>query len=401
MNPEKFDWIVVGGGLTGSALAYELAVQGQSVVLVEPQDPLQGATRYSYGGIASWSGTDELTRYWCDRTQARYPELTAELETDFHYRSTTLLLTVAAEADPQVALAQYQHFATPPQLLTPAEAVALEPALNPASLSGALVVPHGHVCPLALVQGYRQQLQRRGGPVMQVSYRGLRRVQEDPAAPVVGIETDRGPIEADRVVICAGGMGRSLLRQAGYRVPLYYTQAEVIEIQAQPGLLRGVVMPAENRRFALEAQASQPEHDDRWEQPGQEIVPASLDLGAVQFREGRLLLGQASRTWSDLEPPLDATACEQKIREGSAGIFPALANLPGSWHRTLVAFSRDGLPLVGELGPGSRLYLFTGFSSPFVYVPPMAQAFAAAAVSATWADSPLAAVSPDRFAQPR
>lgn len=399
MNPEKSDWIVVGGGLTGSALAYELALQGQAVVLVEPQDPLQGATRYSYGGIAYWSGTDDFTRYWCDRTQTRYPELTAELEADVHYRSTTLLLTVAAKADPQVALAHYQHFAIPPKLLTPAEAVALEPALSPAALSGALVVPHGHVCPLALVQAYRQQLQHRGGRVIQASYRGLRRVQEDPAAPVVGIETDRGPIEADRVVICAGGMGRSLLRQAGYTVPLYYTQAEVIEIQAQPGLLQGVVMPAENRRFALEAQASQPDYDDRWEQPGQEIVPASLDLGAVQFRGGRLLLGQASRTWSDLEPPLDAKACEQKIREGTAAIFPGLAYLPGSWHRTLVAFSRDGLPFVGEMGLGSRLYLFTGFSSPFVYVPPMAQAFAAAAVSETWADSLLRAVSPDRFAK--
>ncbi|MGA1474132.1 MAG: NAD(P)/FAD-dependent oxidoreductase, partial [Prochlorothrix sp.] len=393
-------WIVVGGGLTGSALAYELAVQGRQVVLVEPQDPLQGATRYSYGGIPHWSATNPTTQYWCDRSLARYDQLEAELEVDFQRRSVTLLLTIAATADPDAALAQHQQFATAPQLLTPAEAAALEPALNPTVLSGALALPHGHLCPLSLVQAYRQGLVRHGGSVVQARYTGLRRRGPDPADPaatVTGIETSAGPIEADRVVISAGGVSRSLLRQAGLAVPLYYTQAEVVEVQHQPGALRGVVMPADNRRFALEAEASQADRDAQWDQPGQELIPASLDPGAVQFQNGRLVLGQTSRTWSDLQPPIEASQSEREIRAEIAKLFPEFADLAGTWHQCLVAFSRDGFPLVGEVVSGSGLYIFTGFSSPFIYVPGLAEAFATAVKTGVWRDGPLQVCSPDRF----
>jgi glycine/D-amino acid oxidase-like deaminating enzyme len=49
-----YDWIVIGAGITGAALAYELAKQGLSVLLLERHVSLQGATRFGYGGIAYW-----------------------------------------------------------------------------------------------------------------------------------------------------------------------------------------------------------------------------------------------------------------------------------------------------------------------------------------------------------
>jgi len=399
MATPNYDWIVVGGGLTGAALSYELARQGQTVALVEPQDPLQGATRYSYGGIAHWSGTDLSTRQWCDRAQIRYGQLPTELESDIQHRTVDLLLTVEPDADPPSVLAHYQGFTQAPRWLSPSEAVALEPELNGDAIGGALAFAHGHVCPLALVQAYGQGFQRWGGVVHRCRYTGLRRSPRPTPipAPVTGIDTDRGVIAGQRVVICAGGVGRSLLRHAGFPLPLYYTQAEVIEIQHSSPLVRGVVMPAANDRGRLESHASQPHLDRRWDQPGQELVPPSLDLGAVQFRNGRLLLGQTSRTWSDLQPPIDAAASAQAIRQGMAHLFPNLAGLPGTWHQCLVAFSRDGLPLVGEVDPGLGLYLFTGFSSPFVFVPPMAQVFAAAIATDPWDTSPLAPLHPRRF----
>ncbi len=59
---KTYDWIVVGGGITGAALSYELAKKSFCVVLLEQHSTLQGATRYSYGGLAYWSGTTALTR---------------------------------------------------------------------------------------------------------------------------------------------------------------------------------------------------------------------------------------------------------------------------------------------------------------------------------------------------
>jgi glycine/D-amino acid oxidase-like deaminating enzyme len=63
---KTYDWIVIGAGITGAALSYELVKTGFSVLLLEKHKTPQNATRYSYGGLAFWSGTTELTRQLCD-----------------------------------------------------------------------------------------------------------------------------------------------------------------------------------------------------------------------------------------------------------------------------------------------------------------------------------------------
>ncbi|MHC5825252.1 MAG: FAD-dependent oxidoreductase, partial [Nostoc sp.] len=63
---KTYDWIVVGGGITGATLAYELAKTGFSVLLLEQYSRPQNATRYSYGGLAYWSATTKLTRQLCE-----------------------------------------------------------------------------------------------------------------------------------------------------------------------------------------------------------------------------------------------------------------------------------------------------------------------------------------------
>ncbi|NJL22737.1 MAG: FAD-binding oxidoreductase, partial [Leptolyngbyaceae cyanobacterium SM1_3_5] len=87
-----YDSIVIGGGLAGSAIAYELAKVGQSVLLLDATS--QNATYYSYGGIAYWSGSTPLLQMLCRESQDLYPQLSAELESDIEFREIDLLLTI-------------------------------------------------------------------------------------------------------------------------------------------------------------------------------------------------------------------------------------------------------------------------------------------------------------------
>jgi len=50
-----YDYIIIGGGITGSALSYELANLGSRVLLLEKETHPLNATFYSYGGLAYWS----------------------------------------------------------------------------------------------------------------------------------------------------------------------------------------------------------------------------------------------------------------------------------------------------------------------------------------------------------
>ncbi|MGB3308101.1 MAG: FAD-binding oxidoreductase [Nodosilinea sp.] len=388
---QTFDWIVVGNGLVGAAVSYELARCGLSVLLIDRALDPGNATRYSYGGIPYWSGSTALTQQLCHEGIAKHRQLSEELEGDTEFRELDLLLTLAADGDPKAAAEHYANCATPPQLISATEAKVLEPLLNQDAIAGAFTVRHGHVSPTALVNAYNQAFQRLGGTRVIASVVDLVRIKDR----VTGILTTEQAYPARQVLVAAGAFSRRLLHQAKITVPLYYTHAELIETPPLELTLRSLVMPAQTQRFALEAKASQPDTDAQWDQPGHEITSPSLDSGAIQFLDGHLRLGQISRTLTDLEAELDAAESERSMRAAIAAQIPALADVPGTWRRCRVSFSRDGLPLVGPIPSIKGLHIMAGFSAPFVYLPPIAQRFAQVVVGE--ADPVITAMALNRF----
>ncbi|MEH1848881.1 MAG: FAD-binding oxidoreductase [Nostoc sp.] len=369
---KTYDWIVVGGGITGAALAYELAKTGFSVLLLEQYSTPQNATRYSYGGLAYWSGTTTLTRQLCEDAMsttgyayARYHILSQELDADIEFRELDLLLTISAASDPEATAASYNHCAIPPRLLSVQEACELEPLLNREAISGALTVKHGHIHPQKTAQAYIQAFERAGGE-MQITQ--VLQVLQD------GVKTTTATFHSANVVICAGGLSRQLLKTAGIPIKLYFTHAEIIETPPVDVQLRTLVMPANVQRFQLEAKSTQV--DELWNQPGNEPVPPILDAGAIQFQDGSFRIGQISRVLTDPHGKVNSEVSEKWLRRSIKQILPALENLPGTWYHCLVAFNSDRLALIGAIPGFDGVHVFAGFSNPLVIVPPLAKRFA-------------------------
>ncbi|MCC5647601.1 FAD-binding oxidoreductase [Nostoc sp. CHAB 5824] len=362
---KTYDWIVVGSGIAGAALAYELSKTGFSVLLLEQYETPQNATRYSYGGLAYWSGTTPITRQLCEEALARYNILSQELDADIQFRELDLLLTISAHSDPEATAASYNHFAIPPRLLSVQEACELEPLLNREAISGALTVKHGHIHPEKTALAYIQAFLRAGGE-MQISQ--VLQVLQD------GVKTTTATFHSANVAICAGGLSRQLLKSAGISVKLYFTHAEIIETPPVDVQLRTLVMPANLQRFQLEAESTQV--DELWDELGNEPVPPSLDAGAIQFQDGSFRIGQISRVLTDPHAKVNSEESEKWLRRSVGQILPALENLAGTWHHCLVAFSSDRLPLIGTIPEFDSVHLFSGFSNPLVIIPPLAKRFA-------------------------
>jgi glycine/D-amino acid oxidase-like deaminating enzyme len=383
-----YDWIVIGGGITGAALAYELVKKNFTVLLLEKDATLQGATRYSYGGLAYWSGTSELTRQLCHEGIEIHRHLSEELNADTEFRELDLLLTIDSDDNPQVVADRYAEFAIPPTLLSVDDACELEPLLNRNAIAGVLTVRHGHIDTEKTTQAYSEAFCRAGGEIQIAQVVELLRR----GSQIEGVKTPDQTYHAGNTVVCAGGLSRALLKAAGISVPLYFTHAEVIETSPLDLKLHTLVMPAYTQRFELEAKASTAEVDPLWDEPGYEPVPPILDAGAVQFLDGRLLLGQLSRTLTDFHAQVDPKASEAAIRAQVGKVLPALEQIPGTWHHCLVAFSSNRLGVVGVLPNVEGAYVFSGVSTPLVFVPPLAKRFA------NWVagqdDSAIAQLSP-------
>jgi glycine/D-amino acid oxidase-like deaminating enzyme len=388
---KTFDWIVVGAGVVGAGLSYELAMQGQSVLLLEQHPSPRGATRFSYGGIAYWSGTTDLTRQLCAESLARHQVLSDELEADTQFREMDLVFTIASDQDPSRMAQSYEHCAIQPHLLSVQEACELEPLLNPAAISGALTVRHGNVHPEGMTQAYLQAFLRLGGKLLIEPMQTLLREGN----VVTGVATQQSTYHAGNVVICAGGISRTLLKAAGISVKLYFTHAEIVETSPVELQLRTLVMPADTTRFQMEAQASQPEYDRVWDEPGHEPMPPTLDPGAVQFRDRSLRIGQLSRVLTTPYAEVDAKQSEAALRTSIGQVLPTLKDLPGTWQRCIVPFCHDRLPLIGAIPDLDGIHIFAGFSNPFAILPSLAKRFAAQTNGQE--DELVAQLSPARF----
>ncbi|NET37686.1 MAG: FAD-binding oxidoreductase [Cyanothece sp. SIO1E1] len=369
---QTFDWIVIGNGITGAMLSYELTQAGHSVLLLEQSVTPSNATRYSYGGIAYWAGTTELTRQLCQEGIERYRQLSEELNADVQFRELDLLLTISQGRDPEAIAATYANVAIPPQPLSLDEACGLEPLLNRGAIAGALTVRHGHIHPLGTVQAFNQAFQRLGGVLEYAQVTELVRAENR----ITGIKTPNTDYFASQMAVCAGGSSRALLNATGIAVPLCFSRAELIETAPVEPQLRVMVMPAELKRFELEAKAGDPDMNAFWDQPGHELAPAILDPGLIQFQDGSLRIGQISRALSDRQAQTDADASEIAMRSAIGTLFPALQAVPGRWQTCSVAFTGDRLPLVGPIPGLEGIHLFSGFSNPLAILLPTAVRFA-------------------------
>ena len=371
-----YDWIIIGAGITGACLAYELSQKGFAVLLLEKDSTPDNATMYSYGGLAYWSGTDNLTRILGKEGIELHRNLSDELAADTEFRELDLVLTIDRQDNPEEIAQNYDRFAQTPELLSVQDACVLEPLLNPNAIAGALKLPHGHIHPQKTTNAYLQAFERNGGKIEYQKVEGLLRQSDKMTGKVTGVQTADGEYHGTNTVVCAGGLSRSLLQQANIDTGNYFTHSQLILTPPMDLELGTVVMPAVQQRFILETQAQELEPEAGWNPPYDGLVKAILDPGAVQFKDGSMCIGQISAIAPNPQAKLNPFTAETQIREQVGYVLPLLEDLPGTCRHCLVAFNDSAIALVGNLANIEGIYLFSGFTSTLVYAPVLARRFA-------------------------
>jgi glycine oxidase len=145
--------IVIGAGVIGCAVAYELASRGASVRMLDMRDVGQGATRASAGVLCPHieGHASELLQLGT-RSLAMYDEFVAHVAHDArrpieYARTGTLEVALTDEEAAHLKDLASRHASggVEHRYLDRGEALALEPALS-GSVTGALLVPvHGYV----------------------------------------------------------------------------------------------------------------------------------------------------------------------------------------------------------------------------------------------------------------
>jgi glycine cleavage system aminomethyltransferase T/glycine/D-amino acid oxidase-like deaminating enzyme len=243
----KASVVIVGAGIVGCAAAYHLTRLGWRDVVVLEQGPLfkAGGSSSHAPGIVFQTNPSKTMCLFAQETVALYDSLRLNGEPVWYGVGSLEVAQTAARLDD---LKRRHGWATSwgldSKLVTPEEAVALVPALNPGAILGAYYVPSDGVAkPVAASEALAQAAIEAGTEFHErTAVTGFEREN----GRVTAVLTSAGRIATDRVLLCAGIWGPKVGKLAGVPVPLTPCEHQLVWTKPVPefaGETREIAQP--------------------------------------------------------------------------------------------------------------------------------------------------------------
>lgn len=235
--PEQVDVVVIGGGIIGTSVAYELAKQGVAVALFE-KGVIGGEQSGRNWGWVRQQNRDlyELPLAMC--SLQRWEELGGEIGLDLGFRRSGILYGTQNEAD----VARWEKWGKQAKqlgfvshLLSPKEAH--ERLGDQARWVGGIWSPtDGRAEPSLAAPAIAVGAQKLGASVHQrCAVRGL----DISAGRVSGVWTERGRVRASQVICCGGAWSSRFCKQYGIDLPSANILGTAFKTTAAPEVIQG------------------------------------------------------------------------------------------------------------------------------------------------------------------
>lgn len=358
--------VIIGGGIIGCAIAYELAKAGERVTLLERNALAQEASWASAGIISSPSpGTGEFGL----RSFRRYPALIAEVEESAGMRvgwnQTGETALIGADNDPrplQDLMEWQQGQGLHVEWLEGAALREHEPVLSPAIQAAIYERDAGSLRVHMMAKALARAAANHGATIREYTPAlGL----ETAGDRVTGVRTPEGIVGADMVVLAAGAWSNGIGELAGLNVPTIPVHGQMMAIADPPTPLRTVVagggmylLPRADGTIAAGATVDYQGFTKRVTPTGINALITLVDQFAPSLNGARLV-----ETWSGLRP-------------GSA----------------------DGTPIIGPAPHREGLWIATGHFRGGALLAAVTGELVSAGIRTGTVDSLLAPFTPARFA---
>jgi D-amino-acid dehydrogenase len=383
------DVAVVGGGLVGASLAYELADRGADVVLVDEHHP--GRASDAGAGILSPETTWNPEEGWFSFGMAsarHYRTLVDRLaadgaaETGFAECGLLLLAMEPGEDDWFATVSELARRRCPDGLteVTPDRARTLFPPLGIARRAlhnPAAARVDGRLMTAALLEGAESHGLRR----LEARATGLRLRQ----GRVVGIDSADGALSCRSVAIAGGAWSPTFGRQLGVSIPVEPVKGQIVHIQ----------LPTGDGGEGQSARAVDRDNADTGQWP---IVEPVLNHYLVAWPDGRVACGGTYETGAGFDSRPTIEGLEQLLRA-------CLAIAPGLAGATLVdvrvglrPVSADGRPVLGPVPGWDNVHLVTGHGMDGLLLGPYSAALVARSIGGEPVPEELHPFRLERFA---
>lgn len=234
--------VVVGGGVIGLSVAYELAKMGiNDVVVLESNYILFGASGRNGGGVrAQWGTKDNIIL--AKESVKAFERMSGELGINIWFRQGGYLFLTDKEEELRVMkknVALQNSLGVKSRMVTPEEMKKIAPAVDTGPfIGGTFCKQDGVLSPFPVIWGLYNAVKKRGVEFHDFTPVEKIEVQEGNVKSVV---TPRGPIKCKTVVNAAGAYSKKVSGMVGLNTPNYPVKHEIIVTESLKPFLNPMV----------------------------------------------------------------------------------------------------------------------------------------------------------------
>lgn len=235
----KAEIVIIGGGVVGASVAYHLAEHGaKDVLLLEREDATGlGSTGKATGGVRAQFETDiniRLSLYSLEFL-AKFDELTGG-NCGYEPRGYLFVATDDKQLDFLRSSGQRQRELgySSVRMVDRQEIGGMVAGLNCKDIVGGSYGPQdGFIDPIGMLDGFLKKAKENGTSVetgldvFSIETRGDR---------VTGLNTSKGDIECEKVVLCAGAWAKKLAGTAGIDLPVEPLKRQIVWARSETDL---------------------------------------------------------------------------------------------------------------------------------------------------------------------
>jgi glycine oxidase len=335
--------IVIGAGIVGCTVAYELARSGARVQVIEPRSPGQGATRASAGILAPYieghgsAPLRDLGKRSLDLYDAFMARLCEDSGHDVVYKRNGTFELAFSDDDVNrlrelSELLRQQDVES--RWVEPGDFGGVEPLAAPGARGALLIPTHGLVGVTSLTLAAAAAAERFGARFTIET--GAIRIFEAPGRRP-GVQTSSTTVDADLVVLAAGSWSSRITVDGVEAVPVKPIRGQLIQLQAPPGAIDRVM----------------------WG-PNGYLVP---------WPDGSVLVGSTVEDVGFDESHTEAAV--ERLRAAAVSLVPSLATAAMSSVRTgLRPKGPDDVPILGrsQVVPG-LIYATAHYRNGVLFTP--------------------------------
>jgi len=221
--------VVIGGGIVGLATAYNITLEGEQNLTVIEQGYLgSGASTRNAAHFRAHFWAPENAQF-AAKSIEKLLEFASRIKQDFEIRRGGYLWLLYKEDEVEAFKENNNHLwselGVAGKFLTPEEISEKYPYINVKDvLAGFLGPQDGKLNPFLVLRGYYEEIKRAGAKVL--THTKAQRIVVD-NNKVKGVQTDRGFIEAEKILVAAGAWTNELLKSVDITLPIEPERKEI------------------------------------------------------------------------------------------------------------------------------------------------------------------------------